>query len=66
MTSAAQFMLLTAIGLGCLLGSRVPASGQQGAGQVTHFPARDRKPSQKDDPLKSYLPREPSIRLPQR
>ena len=66
MTSSAQFMLFTAIGLGCLLGSRIPASGQEGPGQVTQAPSRDRKPAQKDDALKSYLPREASVRLPQR
>jgi len=66
MTSAAQFMLFTAIGLGCLLASRIPASGQEGPGQVTQSPSRDRKPAQKDSPLGYYLPREASVRLPQR
>jgi tetratricopeptide (TPR) repeat protein len=38
---------------------------QEGSGQGLQAPTRDRKPPQKDDPLKPYLPREASIRLPQ-
>ncbi len=41
------------------------AQAQGGSAQVTPSPSRDRQAPQKDDPLKSYLPREASIRLPQ-
>jgi Tfp pilus assembly protein PilF len=43
-----------------------PARGQGGSGQATQYPARVRKPPQKENELGPYLPREASIRLPQR
>lgn len=65
LNSANQLILILALAAGVLVSLSHSAHAQGGSGQVTQSPARDRKPSQKDDPLKSYLPREASIRLPQ-
>src|SRR5262245_31352247 len=50
-----------------LLFTRSSASRSQGAsGQAAQSPPQDRKPLEKDEALKPYLPREASLRLPQR
>ena len=46
--------------------SSAPARAQGGSEQAAQSPAGEPKPLQKQDVLKSYQPREPSIRLPQR
>src|SRR5215813_7485862 len=64
--AALRFAFPFALCLCLLLTLPTLTYGQSGSSQVTQSPALERKPLQKDDALKSYLPREASIRLPQR
>lgn len=65
-TTAFARLILVGVALACVLVWPFASRGQEGSGQGLQAPSRDRKPSQKDDVLKSYLPRESSIGLPQR
>ena len=63
---AIRFVFATAICLWALLALSTSTWAQGSSGQATQYPARERKPPQKENELGSYLPREASIRLPQR
>jgi tetratricopeptide (TPR) repeat protein len=60
-TTGAGRLILCVITLGCVLAVPAAAWAQGGSGQTVQSPAADRK-----EALKFYLPREASIRLPQR
>jgi tetratricopeptide (TPR) repeat protein len=66
MKAHCRLVVLSALVALTLFAFSPTAEGQGGSGPAAQSPTRDRKPPQKDDPLKSYLPREASIRLPQR
>ena len=60
-----RFGSLSAVALCLLLTLSIPICAQGGSGQATQSPAAERQPPHKDDSLKSYLPRELSIRSSQ-
>jgi len=61
-----RVLVLSALVLFGLFASSAPARARGGAEQAAPSPAGESKTPQKEDALKSYQPREPSIRLPQR
>jgi tetratricopeptide (TPR) repeat protein len=62
---AIRFVFATTICLGFPLALSPSTCAQGSSGQATQYPARERKPPQKENELGSYLPREASIKLPQ-
>ena len=62
----ARLLFLLAVSLGCLLASPALIMAQEGSGQGNQAPSRERKRPQTDDALKLFLPREASIRFPER
>src|SRR5690349_18110371 len=63
---ALRFELVIGVCLSFMLALPTLTCAQSGAGQTAQSAVGERNPPQKDDPLKSYLAREPSTRLPQR
>jgi|SRR5690242_19427659 len=66
MTAFARSILMVGAALACVLALPFATRAQEGSARGLQAPSGDRKPAQKDDALKSYLPREASVRLPQR
>jgi len=66
MTAFARSILMVGVALASVLALPFATRAQEGSGQGLQPPSRDRKPAQKDSPLGAYLPREASVRLPQR
>ena len=64
--SKSDRLVMVGAALACVLALPFVTTAQAGSAQGIQAIARDSKPSQKDDLLKPYLPREASIRLSQR